>query len=84
MNLYEFIYSMTLYFTFMGLIMIMISAFIIYMTYNYIIETQVSNKDQIDTWIKQIQAVGHGLRDTECSQASEGSEGSPGLDLEKS
>jgi hypothetical protein len=45
---------MTLYFTFIGLIMIMISAFIIYMAYNYIIDTRLSNKDQIsyDTWIK--------------------------------
>ena len=83
MNLYEFIYSMTLHFTFMGLIMIMISGFIIYTTYNYIIDTEISNKVQIsyDTLIKQIQAVGYGLRDTE---GSEGSEGIPGLDLEKS
>ena len=60
MNLYEFIYNITLYFTFMGIIMLMIAAFIMYMTYNYIIDTQVSNKVQIsyDTLIKQIQAVG--------------------------
>lgn len=70
---------MTLYFTFVGLIMIMISAFIIYMAYNYIIDTQLSDKGQIsyDTWIKQIQAVGCSLRHTEGSQ---GSQGSPGLD----
>jgi len=80
---------MTLHFTFMGLIIIMISGFIMYTTYNYIIDTEISNKVQIsyDTLIKQIQAVGHGLQDTECSQGSEGSEGSkssPGFDLEKS
>lgn len=73
---------MTLHFTFMGLIMIMITAFIIYMAYNYIIDTWFSNKDQIsyDTWIKQIQAMGYGLRQTEGSESSESSESSPGLD----
>jgi hypothetical protein len=84
MNLYEFIYSMTLHFTFMGLIMLMISAFIMYMTYNYIIDSQVSSKGEIDTWIKQIQSVGYGLRDNEGSQGSQGSQSTSGFDLEKS
>lgn len=77
MNLYEFIYSMTLHFTFMALIMIMISAFIIYMAYNYIIDTWFFNKGQIsyDTLIKQIQAVGYGLRHTEGSQCSQSTSG---------
>jgi len=87
MNLYEFIYNMTLYFTFMGLIIILISAFIMYMTYNYIIDTWFSNKGQVsyDTLIKQIQTVSkdnyfmnYGL------WGSQGSQGSPGFDLEKS
>lgn len=81
---------MTLYFTFMGLIIILISAFIMYMTYNYIIDTWFSNKGQIsyDTLIKQIQTVSkdnyfmnYGLWDSEGSEGSQGSQGSPGFDL---
>ena len=80
MNQYEFMYNMTLYFTFMALIVIMISAFIMYITYNHVIDTWFSDKGEIsyDTLIKQIQAVGYGLRHTE------GSQGSPGFELEKS
>jgi hypothetical protein len=75
---------MTLYFTFMALIVIMISAFIIYITYNHVIDTWFSDKGEIsyDTLIKQIQTVSkdnyfmnYGL------WGSQGSQGSPGFDL---
>lgn len=75
MNQYEFIYNMTLYFTFMALILMMISAFIMYVMYNHVIDTWFSDKGEIsyDTWAGR-------LRDSEGSQ---GSQGSPGI-LEKS
>lgn len=59
MNLYEFIYRMTLYFTFITFVIIFVSVFVMYIAYNSIIDKWFSNKGQVsyDTLINQIQTV---------------------------